>query len=62
MCGLGKEILVREVGGGGMEKFEDAIEISIGEVGSGYNNVGAEVRAIDGTEYRATSMQPSRHT
>lgn len=43
MCGLGKEIWVREVGGGGMEKFEDAIEISIGEVGSVYNNAGTEV-------------------
>jgi len=30
MCGLGKEILVNEVGGGGVEKFEEAIESMYG--------------------------------
>lgn len=62
MWGLGQEILVREVGGGGMEKFGDAIEMSIGELGFVYNSAVAEVRAIDGTEYRTTSTKPSRHT
>lgn len=31
MCGLGKEILVKKVGGGGVEMFEGAIGRSRGE-------------------------------